>query len=125
MPVVLSEPLNRVRQPFNVNSLAQVAAVAALGDDAYLKKTIGLIHAELDFMVASLNHRGIEYIPSQANFLLIHVGADANDVFDKLLHHGIIVRSMTSYGYPEYIRVSVGRHAENERFLEAIGKILR
>jgi histidinol-phosphate aminotransferase len=124
MPGVISDTLNRVRQPFNVNSLAQVAAVAAVSDDDFLKKTIDLVHAELDFMYASLSRRRIEYIPSQANFFLIHVGTNADDIFNKLLHHGIIVRSMTSYGYPDYIRVNVGLREENERFLEALGKIL-
>jgi histidinol-phosphate aminotransferase len=124
MPSVISDPLNRVRQPFNVNSLAQVAAVAALSDDDFLKKSVDLVHEELDFMYASLSQRGIEYIPSQANFLLIRVHQNADEIFNRLLKQGIIVRSMTSYGYPAYIRVNAGLHEENVRFLEALDDVL-
>jgi histidinol-phosphate aminotransferase len=124
MTAQLSELLNRVRQPFNVNSLAQVAATAALNDDDFLQKTVNLVHQELDFMYASLDRLGIEYIRSQANFFLIHVGQDADGVFKRLLHHGVIVRSMTSYGYADSIRVNIGLHAENVRFLEALEKVV-
>jgi len=124
MPTIISDPLNRVRQPFNVNSLAQVAAVAALSDDDFFKQTVDLVHEELDFIYSSLSQRGIEYIPSQANFLLIRVHQNADQIFNRLLKQGIIVRSMTSYGYSEYIRANVGLHAENVRFLEALDDVL-
>ena len=117
--------LNRVRQPFNVNSLAQVAAIAALGDEDYIKKTVQLVHQELDYMYNALSRASIEYIPTQANFFLINVGPqNADDIFKRLLKQGVIVRSMTSYGYPDYIRVNVGLHAENVRFLEALTDVL-
>jgi histidinol-phosphate aminotransferase len=124
MPSSLADILNRVRQPFNVNSLAQVAAIAALDDESFLKDTIKLVADELDFIYAALDDLGIEYFKSQANFLLIKVGKNANEVFDDLLQQGVIVRSMTSYGYPDCIRVNVGLHAENVRLLEALGKVL-
>lgn len=120
----LSELLNRVRQPFNVNSLAQVAAKAALNDEEFLQKTIKHVHTELDFMYESLTSMGIDYIESQANFLLIQVGQSADDIFNRLLQQGVIVRSMTSYGYPDYIRANVGLHAENKRFLEALQSVI-
>ncbi len=124
MSAELSELLNRVRQPFNVNSLAQVAAMAALKDDDFLQKTIRLVHTELDFFYASLAHLGLEYLPSQANFLMINVGQPADVVFERLLKQGVIVRSMASYSYPEHIRVNVGLHSENARFLEALEEVL-
>jgi len=67
---------------------------------------------------------GIDYIDSQANFLLIHVGRNADEIFNRLLKQGIIVRSMTSYDFPDHIRVNVGLHEENERFLEALEKVV-
>jgi histidinol-phosphate aminotransferase len=71
-----------------------------------------------------LDQRGIDYLKSQANFFLIHVGQNADDVFNALLRKGIIVRSMTSYGYPEHIRVNVGLHEDNVRFIDALEKML-
>lgn len=124
MPPSLAELLNRVRQPFNVNSLAQAAAVAAFDDEDFLNDTVKLVSEELDFIYATLDKLGIEYLKSQANFLLIKVGKDANGVFEDLLRQGIIVRSMASYGYPDCIRVNVGLHSENVRLLEALPKVL-
>jgi histidinol-phosphate aminotransferase len=120
MPPVLSDLLNRIRPPFNVNSLAQVAAVAALKDENFLQKTISLVHQELDFMYAALTGLGIEHLPTQANFFIIKIGKPADEICEKLLKQGIIVRSLTAYGYPDCIRVSVGLHEENKRFLEAV-----
>lgn len=123
MAPAVAEILHRIRQPFNANTLAQVAARAALADETFFQKTIALVHAELDFMYHALDELGIEYIPSQANFFLINVDQDANAVFEKFLKQGIIVRSMTSYGLPKQIRVNVGLHQENIRFLEVLEKI--
>ena len=124
MPSFLADILNRIRQPFNVNSLAQAAAIAALDDEAFLQDTVKLVSDELNFIYAGLDARGIEYLKSHANFLLIKVGKDANEVFENLLRQGVIVRSMTSYGYPDCIRVNVGLHDENVRMLEALDKVL-
>jgi len=124
MPSYLAELLNRVRQPFNVNSLAQAAAVAAFDDEGFLKDTVNLVSSELDFIYEALDNLGIEYLKSQANFLLIKVGKSANAVFEELLKQGVIVRSMDSYGYPDCIRVNVGLHSENVRLLEALPGVL-
>jgi histidinol-phosphate aminotransferase len=126
MPADLAELLHRVRQPFNVNTLAQVAATAALGDTQFLNKAIDLVHQELEFLYTALDKLEVPYIRSQANFLMIEVrsGQTADEVFEKLLRQGVIVRAMTSYGYPTYIRVSIGKHKENIRFLEALEKII-
>ncbi|MBE9545227.1 MAG: histidinol-phosphate transaminase [Proteobacteria bacterium] len=124
MPSFLADLLNRVRQPFNVNSLAQAAAIAALDDERFLKETVKLVSEELDFIYAALDNLGMDYLKSQANFILIKVGKNANDVFEDLLKQGVIVRSMTSYGYPDCIRINVGLHDQNVRFLEALGSVL-
>ena len=124
MPPYLTDLLNRVRQPFNVNSLAQAAAVAALEDDNFLKNTVQLVHEELEFLYEALNQLGIDHLKSQANFLLIKLNKNANEVFDELFKQGIIVRSMSSYGYPDCIRVNIGLHEENVRFLDALKKTL-
>lgn len=116
--------LNRVRLPFNASSLAQAGANAALKDEAFLKKTRQLIAEELDFLWNALKDLGTRFFPTQANFFLIDTGKNADDVFENMLRQGVIVRSMTSYGYPEYIRINVGLHDENVRFLEALEKVI-
>ncbi len=120
----IAQILNRVRQPFNANSLAQVGAKAALDDDVFLSKTINLVHEGLDFLYDSLDQLKLEYFPTQTNFFLINVRKKAADVFERLLSMGVIVRDMTSYGYPEYIRINVGLPEENARFIEALKEVL-
>jgi histidinol-phosphate aminotransferase len=126
MPPALAELLHRVRQPFNVNVLAQVAAAAALKDSPFLQKTVQLVHTELEFLYTVLDNLGVPYVRSEANFFMVEVGGGqtADDVFKKLLPMGVIVRSMTSYGYPQHIRVNIGKHEENMRFLEALEQVL-
>ena len=124
MPKQMAAVLNRIRQPFNANSLAQAGAMAALDDVVFLKKTRALIHEGLDFLYASLQRMGIEYYPTQANFFLIDVKRDADEVFEIMLRHGVIVRSMKSYGYPECIRINVGLEKENTRFIKVLEKIV-
>jgi len=116
----IAELLNRIRLPFNASSLAQAGALAALQDEDFLKKTIRLVHEELDYMFDALDRLSIRYFPTQANFFLIDVKKSADEVFERMLRRGVIVRSMTSYGYPEFIRVNVGLHDENVRFLETL-----
>lgn len=116
--------IHRVRQPFNVNLLAQLGAVAALEDEAFLKKTVRLTHDGLDFLYKELDKLGIAYFPTQTNFFLINLKKDADAVFQDLLKHGIIVRSMSSYDYPTYIRVNVGLPEENRLFIEALKEVL-
>jgi len=120
MPSELAGILNRVRLPFNASSLAQAGALAALEDSTFLEKVISLIHDGLDFLYDALGRRKIRYFPTQANFFLIDVCKDADEIYEKMLRQGVIVRSMKSYGYPNYIRVNVGLHEENVRFLKAL-----
>ena len=125
MPVEISGILNRIRAPFNTNSLAQVAACAALNDDNFANQTKKLAHDGLDFLYAAFDAMGIKYIKSEANFVLIHLGDSCEAVFDMLLSEGFIARSMASSGLPGHMRVSIGTRAENEAFANALGKILK
>ncbi|NOY69398.1 MAG: histidinol-phosphate transaminase [Deltaproteobacteria bacterium] len=123
MPPEIAGILDRVRQPFNTSLPAQAAAAAALDDNLFLDRTLRLVHEEIDFMRAELK-RGEEIsFPTQANFFLVDVRTDANLFFTEMLKHGVIIRSMVSYGFPEYIRVSAGLRDENLKFLEAFKKV--
>jgi histidinol-phosphate aminotransferase len=127
MPSALAEILHRVRQPFNVNVLAQKAATAALKDSDFLQKALALVHSELEYIYTALDAINVPYIRSEANFFMVDVsggGHTAEDIFNRLLPMGVIVRPMTSYGYPQHIRVNIGKHEENVRFLEALEQVL-
>lgn len=124
MPVPLQDLLNRVRQPFNVSSLAQIAAVHALDDTAFLEKTLQVVHEGLDYLYQEIDKMGLRYFPTQANFFLIDVGQDAAVVFENMLRQGVIVRSMVSYGFPQYIRINAGLPVENRRFIQALKAVL-
>ncbi|MBE9551182.1 MAG: aminotransferase class I/II-fold pyridoxal phosphate-dependent enzyme, partial [Proteobacteria bacterium] len=119
----LANLLNRVRQPFNTNLLAQVGALAALDDDAFLNKTVSDVHKGLRFLYQEVERLGFRYFPTQTNFFLIDLEQDAKIVFEKMLRMGVIVRPMTAYGYPNYIRISVGLPEENQRLVEVLGKV--
>jgi histidinol-phosphate aminotransferase len=91
----------------------------------FFEKVITLIHQGLDFLYDSLSRLGVKYFPTQTNFILIDVGKDADDVYEKMLREGVIVRSMRSYGYPNYIRINAGLHEENVTFIKALEKCLK
>jgi histidinol-phosphate aminotransferase len=124
MAAEMAEILNRVRMPFNVNGLAQAAATAALDDTEFLNRTVELVHNELDFLYGELRKRQVRYFPTQTNFFLIDVERDARQVFEQFLRQGVIVRPMTDYGYPQFIRINIGLHDENVRFITALDSVL-
>ena len=117
--------MNKVRQPFNTNSLAQTAAIAALGDERHLRRVVRLNRRERRALEESLRDLGISSLPSEANFLLIDVGRDGAQVYDMLLRKGVITRPMGGYGYPNHLRVTVGTQEENRTFLEALRTVLK
>jgi histidinol-phosphate aminotransferase len=114
--------LNRVRQPFNVNSVAQAGAVAVLNDPAFLERSFEVNLAGMKQITDGLSSLGFDYIPSCANFVSFRVGPAA-EVFDRLLRQGVIVRPIAGYGMPEYLRVSIGTRTENQRFLDALASV--
>jgi histidinol-phosphate aminotransferase len=124
MPTELSGYLNRIRMPFNTSSAAQAGAAAALDDEQFLQASVRLVHEGLDYLGSALKERGIRSFPTESNFFLIDVARNADEVFEQMLRRGVIVRSMSSYGYPQYIRVNVGLPEENTRFIKALEKVL-
>jgi len=117
--------LQQVRGPFNVNSLAQAAAIAALGDEEHLQNSV-LVNAEgRDRLETHFDMMGLEYIPSQANFVFVNIGVDSARVFNDLLREGVIVRTGTPFGMPNWIRVTIGTREMNDRFLGALETVLR
>ena len=111
--------MNRVRQPFNVNHLAMVAAVAALGDDEFIKASRRVNDAGLSLLKTELAKRSLETIPAFGNFITFKV-ENAKWVFEALLKQGVIVRPIAGYGLPDYLRVTIGTEAQNQRFLVAL-----
>ena len=116
--------LNRVRQPFNVNAIAQAAAVGALDDHDFASKCAGENRAGLAQLEAGCRALGLEFVPSVANFMLVKVG-DGAEVFDTLQRRGVIVRPVASYGLAEWVRVTVGTHEQNERLLAELKTAIR
>ncbi len=119
----MTDLLNRVRQPFNVNSMAQAAAVAALDDEAFLERSYEVNMQGLQRLQAAFTRMGLDYVPSFGNFVLVRVG-DASAVNERLLRAGVIVRPVANYGLPEWLRVSVGLPRENDAFLAALSEAL-
>ncbi|MCF6209734.1 MAG: histidinol-phosphate transaminase [Gammaproteobacteria bacterium] len=117
--------LNRIRPPFNVNSLALVAAEAALVDEAHVQQAAHLNAEEMARVTDAVREMGLDFIPSVGNFVSIDVGGDAASVYDALLYAGVIVRPVANYGMLRHLRVTLGLAAENERFLAALRKVLR
>ena len=120
----VAELLNRVRQPFNVNSLAQVAALEALKDRAHLQRTIEVNRAGMRQLTEGFTRLGLEYIPSAGNFVTLNLHRGSGPVHDALLHKGCIARPVEAYGLPNHLRVSIGLEEENDRFLKALAEIL-
>jgi len=117
------EMLNRARPPFNVNSLAQAAALASLKDKYQIIRSKKLIKEEKEYLYSNLDKMKLSYIPTQANFILIKLGIKASHVEKRLLQDGIIIRGMKAYNLTQYIRLTIGTREQNERFIRALDKI--
>ena len=122
-PAHLAALLQKARQPFNVNAIAQAGALAALADHAHLANTRRTNREGMAFYQKACHERGLEYVPSHANFLLIKTGA-GDRVFRDMLQQGVIVRAMSSYKLPDWIRISIGTQAQNTRCLEVLDAVL-
>jgi histidinol-phosphate aminotransferase len=117
--------LERVRQPFNINSLAQAAATAALDDTEFLEETLSITREGLSYLYGEFDAMDLPYVPSQTNFVLVDMKQPAGEVYQALLREGVIVRSMASYGLATHQRVTVGTDQENKRFIKALKKVLK
>jgi histidinol-phosphate aminotransferase len=121
---VLADLLNRVRAPFNVNSLGLTAAVAALGDDNYLVRSRALNLQGMQQLVEGIAAIGLPVIPSAGNFIAVEMPGDALPIYQKLLQQGVIVRPLIPYQMPRHLRISIGLAEENAKFLAALPKVL-
>ena len=116
--------LNRLREPFNVNSVAQAAAAAALSDEKYYLGLVKETQEQKQYLYRSLGKMGIDYRESFTNFILVHVIKDSSKVAGALLKKGVIVRDMAAWNLKGYIRVSIGKPSENKYFIKTLGEIL-
>ena len=117
--------VNRVREPFNVNSLAQAAAEAALDDTEHIERTKSINNTGMEYLAAEFERLGIPYTPSYTNFILMYLETDPMPVYNSLLKEGVIVRPVGGYGLKSHLRVSVGLEEENKRFVTALEKVLK
>jgi len=125
----LSDPevadlINRVRQPFNTNLLAQAAALASLEDNEHVIKSVDMNNQGKHYLLSELDKCGLSCLPSMGNFLSIDFKRDAQPIYEALLHKGVIVRPVGSYDMPEYLRVTIGTQAQNQRFIQALKEVL-
>jgi histidinol-phosphate aminotransferase len=122
-PKHLAEVLQKARQPFNTNAIAQAGALAALEDADHVNKTKAINKEGLAFYEAAFRERGLEFVPSVANFILVKVG-EGDRVFREMLKHGVIIRAMSGYKLPDWVRISIGTPAQNRRCLEVLDTVL-
>ena len=120
----IADLLNRVRQPFNCNSLALVSAIAVMNDDAFVEKVAENNRQEMQRYEAFCQAQGLDYIPSKGNFITIDFKRPAAPIYEALLRQGVIVRPIAGYGMPNHLRISIGLPAENDRLFAALVKVL-
>ena len=121
----VADILNRIRQPFNVNSVAQAAGVAALEDRSYLARSVEINNAERHRVAAAFDSLGLRHVPSVGNFILVDFERPAAPIYKALLRRAVIVRPVANYGLPQHLRITVGTEAQNERLLEALEPALK
>jgi histidinol-phosphate aminotransferase len=120
----IASDFNRIRPPFHLNRMAQEAAVAALDDDAFLRKSVEVNQEGRGYLCGAFARLGLDYVESHTNFVLVKVG-DGATVSRELMRRGVIVRPMGGYGFPDHVRVTIGRPTENARFVKALKAVLR
>ena len=119
----ISEVLQKCRQPFNTNSIAQAGAIAGLTDDKHQQHTRDLNDEGLAYLQGAFEEMGLEYVPSSANFVLVNVG-DGDAVFDAMLKKGVIIRAMRGYKLPDWVRISTGTREQNKRCIATLKEVL-
>lgn len=120
----VAELLNRLREPFNVNSLAQAAAVACLNDGLHYRRVASIIRQQRQYIYTQLEKLGLSFIKTFTNFILINIPTNSSVIANKLMHKGIIVRDMNVWGLKKYIRVTIGLPQENKRFIKTLKEVL-
>lgn len=119
----VAELLQKARQPFNVNSIAQAGAIAALADAEHIERTRTVNHNGMTFYEKAFAERGLEFVPSFANFILVKTG-DGDRVFREMLKQGVIVRAMSGYKLPDWVRISIGTESQNQRCIDVLDSVL-
>ncbi len=119
----IANVLNRIRQPFNVNSLALAAAAAAVNDDAFLERSMQVNAAGMKALEASCQRLGLRYVPSKGNFLLVDFGRDAMPIYQSMLEKGVITRPVANYGLPNCLRITIGNETEMARMVEVMEQV--
>ena len=119
----IADLLNKARSPFNVNLFAQVGALAALDDKEHIARSVQMVSKGRQAYVRFFEEKGLEYVPSHTNFILVNVG-NGVEVFRKALAKGVIMRPMAAYGLSEYIRITIGNAQENARCIEVLRELL-
>ncbi|KUK12337.1 MAG: Histidinol-phosphate aminotransferase [Moorella sp. 60_41] len=116
--------LNRVREPFNVNSLAQIAARAALDDEAHVGKSKEVNNEGKEFLYEQFRALGLKYVPTESNFIFVDIGRDSREVFKKMLAKGVIVRTGDIFGFTTFLRITIGTRRQNQRFIDVLREVL-
>ncbi len=120
----IADLLNRVRQPFNTNLLAQEAALASLDDEDHIQKSVLLNNAGKAYLQQAFAEMGLDYLPTMANFITVNFRRDAQPIYQALLRKGVIVRPVASYNMPEFLRITIGTEAQNRRLIQALSEVL-
>ncbi|MDI6869192.1 MAG: histidinol-phosphate transaminase [Coprothermobacterota bacterium] len=123
-PKEVIETLNRIKEPFAVNLLAQVAGIKALEDQDFVRRTVQLVNEEKQYLYREFSRLGLPYVESYTNFVLLEVGEGAKEVMNRLLHKGVIVRPCGGYSLPRHLRITVGTREQNERLIKALEEVL-
>ena len=121
----IADLLNRVRHPFNVNTVSMLAATAALDDEAHLQKCVEMNTKGIKFWRAACQYRGLDYIPTVGNFITIDFEQDAMPIYEGLLREAVIVRPIANYGLPNHLRISISTPEDNQRCLDALDKVMK
>ena len=124
MPREVASCLQKVRQPFNINQMAQVGALAALRDEEHYERTLSRTKEGLQFLIPEVSGLGCVSYPTQTNFFLVDVRGDADQLYKSMLSKGVIIRPMNAYGFTTFIRVTVGTEEENKRFVKTLAECL-
>ena len=120
----IAAALDRVREPFNVNFAAQIAAQAALRDIDFVEKSRQLNFQGRDYLYQEFEQLGLNYVKTNTNFIFLDTGRDCQQIFHELLQRGVIIRTGDIFGYPTFIRLTIGTMAENIRFIKALEEVL-
>ena len=121
----IADYLHRLRQPFNVNTLAQIGALACLDDDEHYQKTMTMTKEGMAWLHEEIKKLGCRPLSSHANFFLVDVGVSGKLLYEQMLHKGVIIRPMAAYGFPNFIRITIGTPAENQRLITAMADSLQ